>query len=92
MEFTEEHAYGYVVQLWRQGDRVFGFREAPEGLAGDTPIGALEEVQFEPRRSALSFKAKLTMVSHSWNQAGSSPRAICSNFGGLWSGLLWWVR
>jgi hypothetical protein len=39
IEFTEKHAYGYVVQLWRQGDRVFGFLEASEGLAGDTPIG-----------------------------------------------------
>jgi len=61
MEFTEEHAYGYTVQLWRQGDRVFGFLEASEGLAGDTPIGKLEEVKFEPRSGTLSFKAKLTI-------------------------------
>jgi hypothetical protein len=40
---------------------VFGFLEASEGLAGDTPIGELQEVQFEPRSSALSFKAKLTI-------------------------------
>jgi hypothetical protein len=61
MKFTEEHAYGYSVQLWRQGDEVFGFFEASEGLAGDTPAGILDEVQFDPRSGALSFKAKLTI-------------------------------
>ena len=61
MRFTEEHAYGYTVELWRQGDRVIGLLEASEGLAGDTPTGRLDEVQFELRSGALSFKAKLTM-------------------------------
>jgi hypothetical protein len=61
MEFTEEHAYGYTAQLWRQGDRVFGLFEASEGLAGDTPAGMLDEVQFDPRSGALSFKAKLSI-------------------------------
>lgn len=61
MRFTEEHAYGNSVQLWQQGDKLFGFFEASEGLAGDTPAGLLEGVQFDPRTGALSFKAKLTM-------------------------------
>ena len=61
MKFTEEHAYGYTVQLWRQGDQIIGFLQSSEGLAGDTPTGVLEEVQFDPRTQSLSFKAKLTM-------------------------------
>ena len=61
MKFTEEHAYGYTVQLWQQGHQVFGFFESSEGLAGDTPIGILDEVQFDPRSGSLSFKAKLTI-------------------------------
>ena len=44
MQFTEEHAYGNSVQLWHHGDKLFGFFEASEGLAGDTPAGLLDEV------------------------------------------------
>lgn len=61
MKFTEEHAYGYTVQLWRQGDQIIGFLQSSEGLAGDTPTGVLEQVQFDPRTQSLSFQAKLTM-------------------------------
>ncbi len=45
MRYTEEHAYGYTVQLWRQGDALFGFFLASYGLAGDTPAGMLEQLQ-----------------------------------------------
>jgi hypothetical protein len=61
MRHTEEHSYGYSLQLWRQGDTLFGFFLASEGLSGDTPTGMLDEVKFDPRSGALSFKAKLNI-------------------------------
>src|SRR5438046_1449435 len=61
MRFTDEHAYGYGVELWRQGDTLFGLFSASEGLAGDTPTGMLEDVKFDSRTRKLSFKAKLTI-------------------------------
>jgi hypothetical protein len=60
MRFTGEHQYGYAVQLWRQGDRVFGLFSAAAGLQGDTPTGMLDDIRFDPRTGALSFRAKLT--------------------------------
>jgi len=60
MRFTAEHAYGYTVQLWREGDRLFGLLLASDGLQGDTPTGLLENVVFDPRTGALSFTVRLT--------------------------------
>jgi hypothetical protein len=56
---AEDHTDGYTVQLWRQGDRVFGFLSV-EALSGDGPIGSLYNVKFEERVGKLSFEAKLT--------------------------------
>jgi hypothetical protein len=61
MRYTEEHAYGYSVQLWREGAAVFGLFLASEGLAGDTPTGLLDDLKYDPRSGRLSFRAKLTM-------------------------------
>jgi hypothetical protein len=61
MRYTEEHAYGYSVQLWREGAAVFGLFLASEGLAGDTPTGLLDDLKYDPRSGKLSFNAKLTM-------------------------------
>jgi hypothetical protein len=61
MRYTEEHAYGYSIQLWREGAAVFGLFLASEGLAGDTPTGLLDNLKYDPRSGKLSFKAKLTM-------------------------------
>lgn len=61
MRFTEEHAYGYTVKLWRDGDRLFGFLMVSEGLAGDTPTGLLEDVNYDPATHRLSFYARLTI-------------------------------
>lgn len=60
MRYTEEHAYGYAVELWRDGDSVIGLLLVSEGLQGDTPTGMLENVRFDARTGALSFTAKLT--------------------------------
>jgi hypothetical protein len=61
MRYTEEHAYGYAVELWRDGDSVIGLFLVSESLQGDTPTGMLENVRFETRTGALSFTAKLTI-------------------------------
>jgi hypothetical protein len=61
MRFTEEHAYGYTVHLWRAGKCLFGLFEASEGLSGDTPTGLLEPVRHEAATGKLVFAAKLTM-------------------------------
>ena len=68
MRYTEEHAYGYIVQLWREGANVFGLFLASEGLAGDTPTGLLDDLKYDPRSGKLSFKAKLTMGIDARNQ------------------------
>jgi hypothetical protein len=60
MRYTEEHAYGYTVELWRDGGSVTGLLLVSEGLQGDTPTGMLENVRFNSRTGALSFTAKLT--------------------------------
>jgi hypothetical protein len=59
MRYTEEHAYGHAVELWRAGDCVFGLFEKSEGPAGDTPTGLLTDVRSTPA-GALVFTAKLT--------------------------------
>lgn len=59
MRYTEEHAYGHAVTLWRAGGCVFGLFESSEGLAGDTPTGLLTDVRYNSS-GALSFAAKLT--------------------------------
>ena len=59
MEYTEEHAYGHAVGLWRAGGCVFGLFENSEGPAGDTPTGLLLDVRYTPD-GGLGFIAKLT--------------------------------
>ena len=58
---TGEHAYGYAVQLWRDGDSTLGLLLVSEGLQGDTPTGLLENLRWNPRTGALSFTAKLSI-------------------------------
>src|SRR4051794_25892613 len=57
MRYTGEHAYGYTVMLWRAGSCLVGFFEWSGGLAGDTPIGELQDVEYDGNR--LFFSAKL---------------------------------
>ncbi len=60
MRYTEEHAYGYAVELWRHEKSLIGMFLASEGLAGDTPTGLIENVEYNARTGALSFQARLT--------------------------------
>lgn len=62
--FTEEHQYGASVQLWREGDALFGLFSYSQGLIGDTPAGMLEKVTFDPKTGRISFTARLTMGMH----------------------------
>lgn len=56
-----EHASGYDVELWRQGDKIFGLISAHRGLIGDPPTGILENVRYDSATKRLSFRAKLTL-------------------------------
>lgn len=59
--YTEEHAYGYDVLLWKAERCLIGLLfYSPGGLAGDTPTGVLESVVYVPDSGALSFAAKIT--------------------------------
>ena len=82
MRFTEEHAYGYAVDLWRDGDSVVGLFLASEGLQGDTPTGMLENVKFNPRTGALSFTAKLTTGVTLLPGGGQEPSRDLFEFSG----------
>jgi len=85
MRYTEEHAYGYTVQFWREGDTLFGLFLASEGLAGDTPTGVLEDVRFDSRTGKLSFKAKLTMGAAYLGNGRQEPSRDLFEFEGVLS-------
>ncbi len=59
VHYTEEHAYGYAVQLWRADDEIFGLFLASDGLAGDTPTGRLQNVRFDRGTGKLHFHARV---------------------------------
>lgn len=61
MRFTEEHAYGYIVELWRAEDCVFGLFLSSSGLMGDTPTGRIENISYDKSTQRISFDARLTM-------------------------------
>ncbi len=60
MRYTAEHAYGETVLLWRSGNCVFGLFESAQGLQGDTPIGELQDLTYNPNTGDLRFSARLT--------------------------------
>lgn len=53
-------AWGYSVQLWREGDRMFGLLSAYLGSEADPPTGLLEYVEFNSTTNKLSFRARLS--------------------------------
>ena len=56
-----EHEYGFMVELWKQGDKVYGLISAHDGLIGDPPTGVLENIRFDRRAGKISFTAKLSL-------------------------------
>ena len=73
MRYTEEHAYGYVVELWRAEDCLFGLFFSSSGLIGDTPVGRIESISFDKNTRSISFNARLTMGVIPASTAPSSP-------------------
>jgi len=61
MRYTEEHAYGYIVNLWRSEDCLFGLFLSSYGISGDTPTGLIENLKYDEKTGAISFNARLTM-------------------------------
>jgi len=57
---TREDAFGYALQLWQQGDQLFGLLNVYTGAPSDPPAGLLEDVKFDPRTRRLSFSARLS--------------------------------
>jgi hypothetical protein len=60
IRYIEEHADGYAIDLWRDGDSVIGLFHVAAGFQRDTPTGMLDNVKFNSRTGALSFSARLT--------------------------------
>lgn len=85
MRLSDEHAYGYRVELWRQDDRIFGLFMASQGMAGDTPAGLLEDVDYESRTGKLTFLARLTMGIFSNRQHQNVPSRDVFHFAGTLS-------
>jgi len=50
----------YSVELWRSGDCYFGVFSLTDSQEGDPPFGLLEDVIYDPKTKALSFKSKIT--------------------------------
>jgi hypothetical protein len=83
MRYTGEHAYGYTVMLWRAGDCLFGLFKSSQGLAGDTPIGELQNLEYDSNTGHLSFSAKLTMgVVMSKSPSAQAPSRDLFTFDG----------
>lgn len=77
MRSTAEHQYGYRVELWQEGDRVFGLFLTSEGLIGDTPTGALEDARFDSKTGELSFSSRLsTGVTFDQNNKETPTRDV----------------
>ena len=57
----DTHALGYKIELYKQGDLIFGLFFSAQGLDGDTPRGRLQDVRYEAAKGHLSFRAKLTL-------------------------------
>lgn len=77
MRYTDEHAYGYSVELWRGEMAMMGLFLTSEGLQGDNPAGLLEKVSFDANTGALSFEARLsTGVVYSKEHDGVPSRDL----------------
>lgn len=77
IKHTPDHAYGYALQLWREGQHVFGLLLVYTSAPFDPPIGMLEDVKFDPGTGKLSFSARLStglMYSREYSGVPSRDR------------------
>lgn len=56
-----DHCYAYSADLWQHDRTIVGFLYHSEGLCGDSPVGLLEDVKYDPKLGKLSFNAKISM-------------------------------
>jgi hypothetical protein len=82
LRHTEEHACGYTIELWRDGDSTVGLIFASQGMNEDMPAGMLENVRFDSRTGALRFTAKLTMGAILLPGGGLEPSRDLFEFSG----------
>ena len=55
-----DDAFGYSLQLWKEGTQIFGLFNVYIGPPADPPVGILEDVKFDPRSRQFSFSARLS--------------------------------
>lgn len=53
------HCYGHSLDLWKHGERLFGLHHRHEGLCGDPPCSAIQELKFDPKTGDLEFLSSL---------------------------------
>jgi hypothetical protein len=83
IKFPGDDAFGYSLQLWKDGDQIFGLLVVFTGAPADPPTGILEDVKFDPRTRQFSFSARL---STGWTYAGgnwNTPTRDRFNFSGV---------
>jgi hypothetical protein len=54
---TGEHCYGYSLELWRHNGRIIGLFDHHQGLCGDPPCEALQDVSYDRGSGHLTFSA-----------------------------------
>ena len=69
IKYPGDDAFGYSLQLWQDGNEVFGLLAIFTGAPADPPTGILEDVKFDPRTRQFSFSARL---STGWIYAGGN--------------------
>jgi hypothetical protein len=60
VRLTKEHAYGYVVQLWHEGDILFGLFSVYDGQAEDAATGLIKDALFDAASGKISFNVKFS--------------------------------
>jgi hypothetical protein len=80
-----EHASGYLLQLWKQDDKVYGLISSSQGLMGDPPTGSLENAQLDSKTGKLSFKAKLSLGLYMSKDSPDAPSRDVFEFEGTWT-------
>lgn len=82
--YTAEHEYGSAVEIWRQGDSIFGlFSHTGGQLIGNTPVGVLEHVSFDADSGRIAFTAKLTVGRHACKIHEWGPSEDFYHFDGI---------
>jgi len=57
LRYTAEHTYGYVVDLWREGNRVFGRLEITHGRQADFTTVPIDNGTIDDATHRLTFQA-----------------------------------